>query len=270
MGHPTKKGVFNGLPQDSIHPKFEKLFNDTMSRHYNSSNINMMALNKEFLSSFVKSTRQQANNRGGLGGGGSGGGAGGDIDSLEKIYDTNQIRKDVVDDFNREFASKQNEFNETIRLKRPEEVDFTDKYEEQPIDSNRIDELLKQQLEKRNLDIPKINETSQEFQKASDWITNSSEKTPEIQPTSSPPNSNKSVTFKDNVQIEFQSNTSPISVANNSQNDNQPRTNTQPQNARSSMKNGLLNNDTIHKKLDDILKNQEYIINNIHELLDRR
>ena len=243
----NKKGVFNGLRPESIHPTFEKLFSETLARHSNARNVNMMALNKEFLSSFVKTTRQQSNfqERNTLD----------NTDTLEKIYDTNQIRKDVVDDFNREYANKQNEFQETIRLKRPEEVDFTDKNEEEPIDSNRIDELLKQQLEKRNLDIPKINDSSQEFQKASNWITNSDDNEEKIK-------ANKSVSFKDNIQIELQSNTS----SNNTSVQSQGQTHI----GKPSLKNGLLNNDSIHKKLDEILENQKYIINNIHELLDRR
>tara|TARA_A100001015_G_scaffold62007_1_gene68379 strand:- start:323 stop:1156 length:834 start_codon:yes stop_codon:yes gene_type:complete len=260
----SKKGIFNGHTSNTIHPKFENLFDQIITKHYTSkSSPNTMALNKEFLSGFVnlmrhseKSTNSTTNKG----------------DTLEKIYDTNQIRKDMVDDFNKEFTTKQNEFQETIRLKRPDEVDFADKNNEEPIDSSRIDELLKQQLEKRNLDIPKISETSQEFKNAADWIGNNTNtvENDSVAGFSSNGNGNavnnnnspdKVVSFKDNLDANYHAPPS-VSVEN--------RHTSQPPRNKPSLKNGLLNNDATQKKLDEILENQKYIINAIHELLDRR
>ncbi len=252
----SKKGIFNGHKSDTIHPKFEKLFNQILSKHYNAkSNLNTMALNKEFLSGFVNVIRQSESGMSSVNT------LANKSEALEKIYDTNQIRKDTVDDFNREFTTKQNEFQDTIRLKPPNQVDFSDKNNEEPIDSSRIDELLKQQMEKRNLDIPKVNETSQEFKNAADWIGNSG-----------------GVINNDgaNIGISVQGNVpedSPgkvVSFKDDMNSNTQTAQHSQVAPSKPSLKNGLLNNDGLHKKLDEILENQKYIINSIHELLDRR
>lgn len=268
----SKKGIFNGHTSNTIHPKFENLFDQIITKHYSSkTSPNTMALNKEFLSGFVNLMRHSEKNSNTTTN---------KDDTLEKIYDTNQIRKDMVDDFNKEFTSKQNEFQETIRLKRPDEVDFADKNNEEPIDSTRIDELLKQQLEKRNLDIPKISETSREFKNAADWIgnnTNTIENDSVVGDSgggngdinavtsrgvvNNNNSSDKVVSFKDNLDANYHAPPSK-SVGN--------RHTSQSSRNKPSLKNGLLSNDGTQKKLDEILENQKYIINAIHELLDRR
>ena len=92
----------------------------------------------------------------------------------ESIYHTNQaLSQERTRQFNGAMEKKQREFNELINMKKPNEVDFSDKNKDKPIGSE-MDLLLKQKIQMRNYEFNQAVK-NQDTKQATDWINNSNE-----------------------------------------------------------------------------------------------
>jgi hypothetical protein len=253
----VKGGKFNNLPQD-FNP--QKLLENHVSQIEIKSDMNtpLVKLNKTLLSSLL---------------------------SEISVYTTNpqDIKQQHVNRFNSSLKEKEDSFNDTMKLKTPESIDFTDKNEDSPIGD--IEQLIEEQRAKRNLEIPKPPQTNE--RSVQDWLSGNCNSAP--QPVddmsngaefNSKPSNNITIgdTIKspENTIIDLK----PLNAM-----ENKPKTNNKKnvQWGDSVSKHPLpninemfnaqtqkpINTKNIEAALVKILKNQDYIINAIHDLQDR-
>ena len=75
---------------------------------------------------------------------------------VKEIYTSQDIRGKKLDEFNVNVQKAQDEFNSVIKLKTPEEINFSDtKEEDKPIDN--MEELIQKTIAERNLEVNNIN-----------------------------------------------------------------------------------------------------------------
>lgn len=75
---------------------------------------------------------------------------------VKEIYTSQDIRGKKLDEFNVNVQKAQDEFNSVIKLKTPEEINFSDtKEEDKPIDN--MEELIQKTIAERNLEVSNIN-----------------------------------------------------------------------------------------------------------------
>lgn len=98
-----------------------------------------------------------------------------EIYNKEKEYEKQQspitneeLRQTRNTQFNNELQEKQNDFNNSMMLKPPQEIDFSDKMDE---DIPNIDKLMEEELKKRSYELNNITEQYQ-GNKAEEWIYN--------------------------------------------------------------------------------------------------
>lgn len=244
-------GKFNQLPPKmDIKPIFEKHIQEIEVK--GDINAPLVNLNKLFISSFL-----------------------GDIN---RFNNPTMIKKSQTDTFNNNLQKREDSFKQSMTQPSPPNVDFSDK-EDAPIGD--IDNLLAKQMEKRNLDVPKLE--NQDTAAVQDWLNGSTNSMPNIV---APPLTDN--TFGKNISIgetitnsevqneiieigkkrenvviekkvkwddEFKPKLQDISVLTKTSGDS---------NISSSKELK-----TINEALIKVLKNQDYIMNAIHDLQDR-
>jgi len=251
-----KQGKFNNLPAD-YNP--QQLFEKHISQVEIKSGMNtpLVNLNKSFLSSFL-----------------------GEIN----MYTTNpqDIKKQQADRFNSILKEKQDSFDDAMKLKTPEAIDFSDKNEDTPIGD--IERLIEEQRAKRNLEIPKAPQTDE--RSVQDWLSGNSSTAPipigdmnnggEL--NAGGDTKSKNITIGDTVSnpqntiIHLQPPVKEVkksvkwedSVAKAAP--PLPSVNDMLSNVQETKP---INTKSIEAALIKILKNQEYMINAIHDLQDR-
>ena len=250
-----RAGKFNQLPRNmDIKPIFEKHIQEIEVR--GNINASLVELNKQFMSSFL-----------------------GDI---SRFNSPDTIKKNPVTQFNNNLQERENSFKESMTQQLPPSIDFSDK-EEGPISD--IDNLLAKQMEKRKLDVPKIE--NQDSAAVQDWLNGSSNALPNI---IAPPVSNSNeVTQNRNISIgETLDNSTIQNQVIDIDKKREPEKKVRWQDTTSSNNKPPLpslpsiptlttdvkpqtNSDlkTLNEAVLKILKNQEYIINAIHDLQDR-
>jgi hypothetical protein len=219
------------------------------------ANISLVDLNKRFLGSVLS--------------------------ELNRYKSPDVLRKQSSDKFTSSLKSAEDSFRNSMSAPAPPQIDFTDKSVdvEQPIDD--MDSLLAQQLEKRQFDIPTINNTDQSA--VQDWINGASNKMP-LGDDSQNGTVSKNIKIGDNINggeiqnsiIEITPSKNPAVVADSrgvsskrvSWEDEKPTRQPLPNLAEITGDN-TVNKSSIEEALLKILKNQDYIINAIHDLQDR-
>ena len=91
-------------------------------------------------------------------------------------YSKEDITKLRSEAMNKKFEGKQQEFSNLIHAKRPQEIDFTDKSEEDDVIKNFQIERTMDSREKELERIMNENQTEQQKKQAEDWISNSAGK----------------------------------------------------------------------------------------------
>lgn len=246
-------GKFNQLPPKmDIKPIFEKHIQEIEVK--GNINTSLVELNKQFISSFL-----------------------GDIN---RFNNPESIRKNQTEMFNNNLQERENSFKQSMAQPLPPSVDFSDK-EDTPISD--IDSLLAKQMEKRKLDVPKLE--NQDTAAVQDWLNGSSNSMPNIV---APPIGDNS--FGKNISIgETITNTDVqneiIEIGKKRENvviekkvkwddEVKPKLPDISELTKSNVEsNSNISNSkelkTINEALIKVLKNQEYIINSIHDLQDR-
>lgn len=247
-------GKFTNLPTQL---NIKNIFESHVSKIEIASpaNISLVDLNKRFLGSIVG--------------------------ELNRYKSPDLLRKQNADKFTSSLKSAEDSFRNGMNTPAPPQIDFSDKSidGEQPIDN--MDSLLAQQLEKRKFDIPTINNTDQSA--VQDWINGTSNKLPlgddnqNVAPS-------KNLKIGDNLNGgEIQNSIIEITPSKNqtagndsrgaaskrvSWEDQKPYRQPLPNLAEMAGDN-TVDKSSIEEALIKILKNQEYMINAIHDLQDR-
>ena len=251
-----RAGKFNQLPRNmDIKPIFEKHIQEIEVK--GNINSSLVDLNKQFMSSFL-----------------------GDI---SRFNSPDAIKKNQVTQFNNNLQQMENSFKDSMAQPTPPSVDFSDKGDAPITD---IDDLLAKQMEKRKLDVPKIE--TQDTAAVQDWLNGSSNALPNIV---APPVSNSNeVNHGRNISIGETLDSSTLQnqvIEIGKKREPEKKVRWQDTSQTTNNKPALpslpsiptlttdvkpqmnLDSKTLNDALLKILKNQEYIINAIHDLQDR-
>ena len=250
-----KGGKFNNLPQDF---DAQQLFEKHISQIEIKSDMNtpLVNLNKNFLTSLL---------------------------SEITVYTTNpqDIKQQQADRFNSSLKEKQDSFHDSMKIKAPDAIDFSDKNEDKPIGD--IERLIEEQRAKRNLDIPKVPQTDE--RSVQDWLSGNSNSAPvpmgDINNGGEFNSKTNNITIGDTITnpqntiinldpLKTNTNEKPPNKKNVKWQDSvskQPLPNINDMFSASQKQNS--SNKNIEAALVKILKNQEYMINAIHDLQDR-
>ena len=149
-------GAFNNLTETQlpiIQNDFENLI---FSLSNNRSELGLIEQNKLFVQQMVQkinSHRQQLKT----------------YEPVKEIYTNQDIRGKKLDEFNLNVQKAQDEFNSVIKLKTPEEINFSDKIEEdKPIDN--MEELIQKTIAERNLEVDNIKSESYTNPDTEKWL----------------------------------------------------------------------------------------------------
>ena len=198
-------------------------------------NSKLIDLNKQFISSFVN--------------------------DVSRFESPDVLKKNKVEQFNNSLKQQEDSFNSAMARPIPKTVDFTDK-EDEPI--TNIDDLIAEQMEKRKLDIPKADATDKAA--VQDWLNGTSNALPIDNNTGRNIKIGETVDNSsiENVVIDIK-HPKPKQEKKVTWQDNKPSL----PNLSELVKPQISEDKTIHEALLKILKNQEYMINAIHDLQDR-
>jgi hypothetical protein len=207
---PTNKTVLT-----NIRTVFESNINPFTKNTSLTSNIQLVNLNKQFLSQVVIAVnrlfpnlgREQDFKRIQI--------SSEEVMSPYKIEDIHEARQD---DFENQLKMKRSEFENSINLQKPKEVDFTEKIDDGKI--KEMDTLIAETIARRNFDIEQINKvTNINVEDSENWlnpqkiIKNTNEKKEEnkenkdfnfyskLKQIEPKPNSKKNVTWDDNPLV---------------------------------------------------------------------
>ena len=230
-------GKFNNLPSNfDVKTVFENHIRDVSSRAR--QNTKLIDLNKHFISSFVT--------------------------DISRFESPDIIKKNRADNFNNNLKQQEDNFNSAMARPMPKTVDFSDK-EDEPITD--IESLIAKQLEKRNLDIPSID--NNDTAAVQDWLNGNSNSIPGGQ-------NNKNIKIGEELEnIEnsiIDLNTKKPTRKSEKRvtwNDEKKESNLPDLTSLNKEDAAVIQDKTIHDALLKILKNQDYIINAIHDLQDR-
>ena len=230
-------GKFQKLPANF---DTQRVFEKHISQIETKCEINskLIDLNKQFISAFVNDVSR---------------------------FESPDVIKNKVEQFNYSLKQQEDSFNNAMARPIPKTVDFTDK-EDEPI--TNIDDLIAEQLEKRKLDIPKTDGSDKAA--VQDWLNGTSNALPIDNKNGRNIKIGETV---DNINIENevidikQTNKKPVTKQEKkvTWQDSKPPL---PSLNESNNQESKLDK-TIHEALLKILKNQEYMINAIHDLQDR-
>lgn len=191
----SEQGLFNGIETSRL-PEVRRTFENNITQ-LSQKDGEIMTLNKEFVQQMLKALPMFK---------GMGPPQGDKMsDNIQEVYTAEKIQNNRIDKFNSKLSNVKSEFDSMIKLKKPNEIDFSDR--KQTDYSNNIDQDLATAIAARQLDMEQMVSSQQTTkQEAETWI-NSEDKSP---PASSTTNITmevdeklqpaKHVTFDDNVK----------------------------------------------------------------------
>ncbi len=180
----VENGVFNGID--------ESFFSDVKSVFENGilnlekKQDDLINLNKEFiqimLSEIPKFREKQVNKK---------------IPLSETFKTSDQIKSQRIEELNLQMMDAKNDFQSTITLNKPQEIEFNDKETDEF--SGNLDEQLANAISSRNLDIQQMALSNQSTQKkAEEWIGNKNKLPVDEE------RKKKKVSFKDQNLIDYE------------------------------------------------------------------
>lgn len=225
-------GKFNKLPANF---DTQRVFEKHIAQIETKCEINskLIDLNKQFISAFVN--------------------------DVSRFESPDVIKKNKVEQFNNSLKQQEDSFNSAMARPMPKTVDFSDK-EDEPI--TNIDDLIAQQLEKRKLDIPKADGNDKAA--VQDWLNGTSNAVPIDNSRNIKIGETIENTNIENVVIDINKQTTKPEKKVTWQDSKPPLPNLSSVNTDETKQDK-----TIHDALLKILKNQDYMINAIHDLQDR-
>ena len=191
----SEQGLFNGI-EDSRVPEVRRSFENNITQ-LSQKGGELMTLNKEFVQQMLKAlpmfkgmTPPQSGKR---------------SSGIQEVYTSEKIQNNRIDKFNSKLSNVKSEFDSMIKLKKPNEIDFSDT-KENDYNSN-IDQDLASAIAARQLDMEQMVSSQQTTkQEAEAWIK-SEGKSPSPSPNKNvtmevneTPKVAKHVTFDNNVK----------------------------------------------------------------------
>jgi hypothetical protein len=189
----SEQGLFNGIEGSRV-PEVRRTFENNITQISQNSG-DLMTLNKEFVQKMLKVLPMFK----GMGPPQSGKMSG----AIQEVYTAEKFQNDRIDKFNSKLSNVKSEFDSMIKLKKPNEIDFSDR-KQNDYNSN-IDQDLAAAIAARQLDMEQMVSSQQTSKKEAEAWINSENKSPT-------PNSNtnvsieikekpkKHVTFEENVK----------------------------------------------------------------------
>lgn len=160
----SDEDIFKFLPKDSQN-KISKVFLNNIKGFYDTektNNNNLIELNKKYIlliSNYIKNYYHHQPSKIKIYN---------DVPEQSKELITyEEIQNDKLSQFEKDFNKKQEEFTNAITLKVPPVPDFSDKYEDKPL--NEIESIIKEMTAQRNYDIEQINK-SYDTSKNDEWL----------------------------------------------------------------------------------------------------
>lgn len=146
-------GAFNNLLETQL-PAVQTDFENLMGYlSTEKTKVNLMEKNKQFVQQMIQKINSHKQPK--------------IHEPGREMYTSQDIRNKKIDEFNNKIVQAQEDFNSVIKLKTPEEINFSDKKNEEddkPIDN--MDELIAKTIAERNLEVKNItkNENQDETQ----------------------------------------------------------------------------------------------------------
>ena len=227
-----KQGKFNTIPVSfNINELFEKNIKNTQQQC--SGNEKLVNINKAFIAAILQ--------------------------DLSIFTAPSLIKKNKTETFNNNLQEKEQSFKDMMKVPAPTTVDFSDKNGDGPIQN--IDDLLSKQLEKRNLDTSTFNNNVDETS-VKEWLTGESSSLPPQAPKNKEAHIKIGELVAENVIV------TPIKTVRFSSDETVMPDIAEPTSIVTATA-VIADDDDVRTAVMKILKNQEYIINAIHDLQDR-
>ena len=151
-------GAFNNLLETqlpAVQTDFEKLM---VSLSNEKTKVNLMEKNKQFVQQMIQKINSHKQPK--------------IHEPGREMYTSQDIRNKKIDEFNNKIVQAQEDFNSVIKLKTPEEINFSDKKneeEDKPIDN--MDELIAKTIAERNLEVTHITKNENQDEKQTQkWL----------------------------------------------------------------------------------------------------
>ena len=151
-------GAFNNLLETqlpAVQTDFEKLM---ASLSNEKTKVNLMEKNKQFVQQMIQKINSHKQPK--------------IHEPGREMYTSQDIRNKKIDEFNNKIVQAQEDFNSVIKLKTPEEINFSDKKneeEDKPIDN--MDELIAKTIAERNLEVTHITKNENQDEKQTQkWL----------------------------------------------------------------------------------------------------
>jgi len=151
-------GAFNNLLETQL-PAIQSDFENLMvSLSKEKTKVNLMEKNKYFFQQMIQKINAHKQPK--------------IQEPGREMYTSQDIRNKKIDEFNNKIVQAQDDFNSVIKLKTPEEINFSDKKneeEDKPIDN--MDELIAKTIAERNLEVETITKNENQDEKQTQkWL----------------------------------------------------------------------------------------------------
>ena len=135
---------------------------------------------------------------------------------IEMIYKAEDIQKERMSDLDGQLRMKQDEMNSFLKIKKPEEINFNDRIEDEKI-GDSMDRLIANALSSRERELEQL-QTNMNKEEAEKWINGGDVKRPKTVIVEQ--NEKKKVTFNEsnNQEFELEENNNEIKINENNEN----------------------------------------------------
>ncbi len=149
-------GAFNNLSENQlplIQTEFENVINSLKNQKNKSS---LIEINKAFMQIMIQKINQFRQPR--------------FYEPVKELYTNQDIRNQKLDEFNIKVQDAQQNFNDAVKLKTPEEINFSDKKDDEDVPISNMDELIQKTIEERNLEVENIKQKTVNDDNTAKWL----------------------------------------------------------------------------------------------------
>ena len=149
-------GAFNNLSENQlplIQNEFENVINSLKDQKKKST---LIEINKTFMQVMIQKINQYRQPR--------------FYEPVKELYTNQDIRNQKLDEFNVKVQDAEQSFNDAVKLKTPEEINFSDKKDEEDVPISNMDELIKKTIEERNLEVETIKQKTVDDENTTKWL----------------------------------------------------------------------------------------------------
>jgi hypothetical protein len=149
-------GAFNNLSENQL-PLIQTEFENVISSLKNQKNkSSLIEINKAFMQIMIQKINQFRQPR--------------FYEPVKELYTNQDIRNQKLDEFNIKVQDAQQNFNDAVKLKTPEEINFSDKKDDEDVPISNMDELIQKTIEERNLEVENIKQKTVNDDNTAKWL----------------------------------------------------------------------------------------------------